>query len=154
MGPSMCTIWLVVQSLGAPGGLEGWHCCSIHGAENPLSSFSPFSNSSIWTPCSVQWFAVSIHLCISKLWQSLSGDSTNRLCHQALPVIHKSIHVWWLYMDWIPRWGSLWMAFPSVSTPQFIYIFPPVSILFTLLKSTKTSTFWSSFYLGIIWSVN
>ena len=33
------------------------------------------------TLCSVQWMAVSIHLCIcgSALWQSLSGDSYNRL---------------------------------------------------------------------------
>jgi hypothetical protein len=29
-----------------------------------------------------------------------------------------------------------------------------VSILFTLLKSTEASTFWSSFFLGFIWSVN
>jgi hypothetical protein len=30
--------------------LTGWHCCSLHGAANPLSSFSPFSISSIGDP--------------------------------------------------------------------------------------------------------
>ena len=27
-------------------------------------------------------------------------------------------------MGWIPRWGSLWMAFPSVSAPLFVPVFP------------------------------
>ena len=27
-------------------------------------------------------------------------------------------------MGWIPRWGSLWMTFPSVSTLHFVLIFP------------------------------
>jgi hypothetical protein len=50
MGPSMCTLWLLVQSLGAMRGLISWHCCSPHGAAKLLSSFSPFSNSSIGDP--------------------------------------------------------------------------------------------------------
>jgi hypothetical protein len=27
-------------------------------------------------------------------------------------------------VDWIPRWGSLWMAFPSVFAPLFVPVFP------------------------------
>jgi hypothetical protein len=27
-------------------------------------------------------------------------------------------------MGWIPRWGSLWMSFPSVSAPVFVPAFP------------------------------
>jgi hypothetical protein len=38
------------------------------------------------------------------------------------PGIHNSIQYWRLYMGWIPRWGSLWLAFPSVSTPHFVSI--------------------------------
>jgi hypothetical protein len=50
MGPSMCTIWLVVQSPRAPRGF-GWLTLLLpHGAANPLSSFSPFFNSSIGDP--------------------------------------------------------------------------------------------------------
>jgi hypothetical protein len=60
---------------------------------------------------------------------------------QALPGIHNNVWVWWLYMGWIPRWGSLWMAFPSVSAPHFVSVFPPVNILFTLLKSNEAVTF-------------
>jgi hypothetical protein len=48
LGPSMCILWLVFQHPGAPGSLACWHFYSTHGAANPLSSFSPFSNSSIW----------------------------------------------------------------------------------------------------------
>jgi hypothetical protein len=70
--------------------------------------------------------------------------------HQALPSIHNSVQVCCLYMGWIPMWGSLCMAFLSVSAPQSISIFPSVKILLTLLRSTEPSTFWSSFYLGFI----
>jgi hypothetical protein len=51
LGPSVCILWLVVHSLGVPGDLACLHCCSPpHGTANPLSSFSPFPNSSIWDP--------------------------------------------------------------------------------------------------------
>lgn len=43
-------------------------------------------------------------------------------------------------MEWIPRWGSLWMAFPSVSAPHFVFVFPPMSILFP--------------FLSLMWSMN
>ena len=49
--------------------------------------------------------------------------------------------------------GNLWMAFPSVSSPYFVSIFPPVNIWFSLLRSTEASTLWSSFF-SFIWSVN
>jgi hypothetical protein len=68
---------------------------------------------------------------------------------QALPGVHHNVLVWWLYMGWIPRWGSLRMALPSVSAPHFASIFPPLSILLNLLKNTEASTFWSSFFLRL-----
>ena len=55
-------------------------------------------------------------------------------------------------MGWIPRWGSLWMAFPSVSAPHFVSIFPPMSILFPLLRSTEASTLWFSHMLHYVHS--
>ena len=75
-------------------------------------------------------------------------------CQQALLDIRNSVWVWWLYMGWIHRWGSLWMAFPSVFAPHFVSVFPPVKILFTLLRSSEASTLWSFFFLGFMWSVN
>jgi hypothetical protein len=52
MGQSMYTTWLVVQSLGTPGGgcLVGWYSYSSYRVINSFSSFSPFSNSSIGDP--------------------------------------------------------------------------------------------------------
>ena len=52
MGPSMCTLWLVVQSLGASGSLARWHCCSFHGAANP-SALSVPSPTPVLVTCSV-----------------------------------------------------------------------------------------------------
>jgi hypothetical protein len=92
---------------------------------------------------------------IVRFWQSLSGDSHIRpLCQQALLGICNSLWVWWLYMGWIPGCSNLWMTFPLVLAPHFVSIFPLVSILFPLLRSSEVSTLWSSFYLSFIWSVN
>jgi hypothetical protein len=55
-------------------------------------------------------------------------------CQPALSGIHNSVWVWWLYMGWIPRWGSLCMTLLSVFAPHFVSIFPPVSTLFSLLR--------------------
>ena len=56
--------------------------------------------------------------------------------------------------------GCIWDGSPygAVSGGPFLQslshiLLPPVSILFTLLKSSEASTFWSLF-LGFIWSVN
>jgi hypothetical protein len=61
-----CTLWLVVQSLGPWRSLACWHCCSLHGATNPLSSFSPFFNSFIGDPRaqSRSWTQKSACLCL------------------------------------------------------------------------------------------
>ena len=75
-------------------------------------------------------------------------------CQQVLLGIHNSVWVWCLQMGWIPRWGSLWMALPSVSAPHFVSVSPPMSILFPLLRRTEVSTLWSSFFLSFMWSVN
>ena len=39
--------------------------------------------------------------------------------------------VWWLYMGWIPGWGSLWIVIPSVSASYFVSVTPSMGILFT-----------------------
>jgi hypothetical protein len=39
-------------------------------------------------------------------------------CQQVLLGISNSVSVWCLYIEWIPRWDSLWMAFPSASAPS------------------------------------
>ena len=155
MGCFMCIFWLVVQFLGAPGYLACWHCCSLHGAATPLSSFSPFS---IYSIRDSQLSSMVVHMLPPLYLSGFGRDSQvtaiSGFYQQAVPGIHSNVWVWWLYMEWIPRRGCLWMAFPSVSAPHFVSIFPPVIILFALLKSTKASTFWSSLFLGSIWFVN
>jgi hypothetical protein len=46
------------------------------------------------------------------------------------------------------------MAVPSLSAPHFISIYTPMGILFPILRMTKESMLWSSFYLSFIWSLN
>jgi hypothetical protein len=40
-------------------------------------------------------------------------------------------------MGWIPKWDSLWMVIPSVSTPNFVT--PSMGILFPLEALCKSS---------------
>jgi hypothetical protein len=39
MGPSMCTLWLVVSFLGDLGHPVSWYCCFSYRVANPFSSF-------------------------------------------------------------------------------------------------------------------
>jgi hypothetical protein len=50
MSPTMCTLWLVVSSLGALGVLVSSYCCSSYEAANPFSSLGLSSSSSIGDP--------------------------------------------------------------------------------------------------------
>jgi hypothetical protein len=116
------------------------------GLETPLAPWVLSLAPPLETLCSVQWLAESFDLCIC---QALA-EPLRRQLYQA-PV---SKHLLTLtivsgfgdYMGWIPWWGSLWIAFVSVS--------PPMGILFPLLRRTKVFTLWSSFFLSFMWSVN
>ena len=57
-------------------------------------------------------------------------------------------------VDYSTRWGSLWMAFPSVSAPHFLCISLFMCIVSPLLRRAEVSILWSSFFLSFIWSVN
>ena len=111
-----------------------------------LLNCNPFYKSSIRNPALSSKFGCE-H---PPLYLSGSGRASLKTaisgsCQQALVGINNSVWVWWLHVGWIPRWGSLWMAFHSVSAQHFFSVFPPLSILVTLLR-TKTSTLWSSIY--------
>jgi hypothetical protein len=102
--------------------LGGSYCCSSYGVATPFSSLGPFSSSSIGDP------VLSLMVGREHTLLYLSGTGS---CQQALAGIHNSVWVWWLYMGWIPRWGSLWMIFPSVSAPHFVSVSPHMGILFS-----------------------
>jgi hypothetical protein len=61
-------------------------------------------------------------------------------CQQNLSGICNSVWVWWLYMEWIPGWGSPWMVLPSVSAPNFVSVTPFKGILFPILRRSEVST--------------
>ena len=103
-------------------------------AAKSLSSFSPFANFSIGDPVLSPMVSFNIHFCICQTLE----EPLRRQPYQAPVSKHfPASSIAFRFDDsirWIPRWGSLWLTFPSVSTPHFISIFPPLSILFPLSK--------------------
>ena len=75
-------------------------------------------------------------------------------CQPNLASICNSVWVWWLYMGWIPGWGSLWMVFPSITALKFVSVTPSMGILFPILRSSEVSTLWSSFFLSFMCFAN
>ena len=71
-------------------------------------------------------------------------------CQQNLADICNSVCVWWLYMGWIPGWGSLLTVFYSVLASNFVSENPFMGILFPILKMNEVSTLWSSFFLSFV----
>jgi hypothetical protein len=60
------------------------------------------------------------HLYWSGSGRASWGTAISGFCQQVLLGISNSVWVWCQQMGWIPRWGSLWVAFPSVSAPLFV----------------------------------
>ena len=68
------------------------------------------------SPSSVQWLAVSICICLS---QMLAEPLRGQLYQAPLSkhfLASEIVSGFGVQMGWIPKWGGLWMAFPSVST--------------------------------------
>lgn len=115
MGPTMCGWWF------SPWELGGYWL--VHIVVFPFSSLGPFSNSSIVNPVLspvVDWEPPPLYL--SDSGRASQETAVLGYCQQALVGIHNSVGVWWLYMGWIPRCGSLWMAIPSVSALHFVSV--------------------------------
>jgi hypothetical protein len=142
---------LVPRSSGV--GVGGWMVDIVlpMGLQTP-SAPSVFSlNSFIWDPVlSPMVGCQQPRLYLSGSVRASQETALSGSCQEALVDIHNSVWVWCLYMGWIPRWGSLCMAFPSVSAPHFVYL----EYFVPLLRSTEASTLWSSFFLNFMWSVN
>jgi hypothetical protein len=135
-----------------PGSSGG---CSSYGAANPFSSLGPFSSSFIGDLVLNPMVSYE-HLLLYLTGTGRDSQETaiSGSCQKALVGIHNSVWVWWLYMGWILRWGSLWMVLPSVSAPHFVFVTPSMVILFPLLRRTEVSTLCSSFFLSFMWFVN
>ena len=61
-------------------------------------------------------------------------------CQQVLVGISHSVWIWWLFMGWIPKWGSLWMVVPSVFALNFVSVTPSMDILFSILRRDEVHT--------------
>ena len=61
-----------------------------------------------------------LHLYWSSAGRASQGIAIPGFCQQALLVIINRVVIWCLHVGWNPRWGGLWMTFPSVSAPVFV----------------------------------
>ena len=59
-------------------------------------------------------------------WRASQETAISGSCQQNLVGICNRVWVWWLFMGWIARWGSLWMVIPSVSAPNFVFVSPSI----------------------------
>jgi hypothetical protein len=81
------------------------------GLQTPLSSLGTFSSSFIRGPV----FHPIVDCEHPLLYLPGTGITSQEIaisgsCQQNLAGICNSVWVWWLYMGWIPMWGSLWMV--------------------------------------------
>ena len=118
----------------------------------PFSSLRPFSSSSIGNPVSNINLRASTSVFI-RYWQSLSGDSYIRRL-SASTCWHQQyclglVTVYGMYTQVGQSLDGL-----SFSLCSKIYGSLPLGILFPLLRKNKISTFWSSFFLSFMWSMN
>ena len=98
-------------------------------------------------PCSVQWLAVSICLCICQALAELLRRQPYQGFHQqAPPDIHNSVQVWCLYVGWIPRWSSLWMAFPLVFA---LSISPSLGFFLYIVGFSASMASWHLVLMGL-----
>lgn len=97
------------------------HWCQIR----PLQLLQSFPNSSTGVPVlspMVGW--EHPHLYWSGSGRASQETAVSGSCQQALLGISNTVWIWYLHVGWIPRWGSLWMAFPSVSALLLVSVFP------------------------------
>ena len=87
------------------------YCCSSYGVADPFSSLGTFSSSFIRGPVfhpiddSEHPLLYLPGIGIASQEIAISGS-----CQQNLAGLCNSVWVWWLFMGWIPGWGSLWMV--------------------------------------------
>jgi hypothetical protein len=103
---------------------ELWGHCLVYivvlprGLQTPSAPLVLFLAPSLGTLCSIQWMTEYPLLYLSGTGRASEETAKSGSCQQALAGICHSVWVWWLFMGWIPRWGSLWMVIPSVSAPK------------------------------------
>jgi hypothetical protein len=135
LGHPLLHMQLETRALGV---LVTSYCCSSYRVADPFSSLGAFSSSFIGGPvfhpiddCEHPLLYLP-GIGIASQETTISGSF-----QQNLAGICNSVWVWWLFMGWIPGWGSLWMDLPSISAPNFVSVTPPMCILFPILRRNK-----------------
>jgi hypothetical protein len=80
MSPSMRTLWLVVQSLGALGDLEGWYFVLPMGLQTPSAPSVHFLSTPLGTPCTVKWLTEQTPLYLSGSVRVSQGTAISGSC--------------------------------------------------------------------------
>jgi hypothetical protein len=117
---------------------ELWGYCLVHIDVPPVVLYS-FSAPWVflwllhWGPCALSngWLGASTSV-FDQHWQSLAEDSYIRLLSADSCWLLPSDWLWWLFMEWIPKWDSL---IPSGSAVNFVSVTPSMRILFPILRS-------------------
>ena len=121
------------------------YCWSTYRVADPFSSLDTFSSSSIGDPVFHPIDDCEHPLLYLPGTGIVSQEtSISESFQQNLASICNSVCIWLLIMGWIPEWGSLWMAHPFVSAPNFVSVTPSIGILFPILRRDEVSTLWSS----------
>ena len=133
------------------GVLVSSYCCSTYRVADPFSSLVTFSSSSIGGPV-IHPIADCEHPLLCLLGAGIVSQETaiSGSFQQNLASVCNGVSVWKLIMGWIPRYGSLLMAHPFVSAPNFVSVTPSMGVLFPILRRGKVSTLWSSFFLSFM----
>ena len=92
----------------APGVLLSSYCCSTYRVADPFSSLGAFSSFSTGGPV-FHPIDDCEHPLLYLPGTGIASYETaiTGFLQQNLSGICNSVWVWWLYMGWIPRWGSL-----------------------------------------------
>ena len=114
---------------GAQGILISSYCCSPYRVADPFSSLGTFS-SSFFRGLVFHPIADCEHplLYLPGTGRASQETTISGSCQQALVGIYNNVWVWWLFTEWISRWGSLWMVMPSVSALNFVSVTPSMGI--------------------------
>jgi hypothetical protein len=137
------------------GLLVSSYCCSSYRVADPFSSLDTFSRSFIRGPV-FHPIDDCEHPLLCLAGSSIASQERPILgsIQQKLSGIFNSVGIWWLYIGWIPRWGSLWMVLPSVSATNFVSVTPSMCILFPILRRNEVPILWSSLFLSFMCFVN
>ena len=129
-------------------------CCFSYRATDPFSSldtfFSSFIGDTVFHPMNDCEHPL---LYLSGTGRASQETPILGSCQQNFGICN-SVWVWWLFMRWIPTWGSLWMVLPSVSALNIVSVTPSMGILFPQVRKIEVSTLWSSFFLRFMCFAN